>query len=144
MSSAQKRLYRSASNKILGGVCGGIGEYFNIDPVIIRLIWILFTLMYGFGLLLYIIAWIIIPPSPSPGEPSAPASPAAQPPEPATDGRAQKVLILLGSLLLAAGVLSLLGVGEAIRSFARQLFSIPFVFIWLGILVIVVALLSRR
>lgn len=56
-----KRLYRSKTNKIVGGVCGGFGEYLNIDPVLIRLILVLMFLCTGFGLIAYIIAWIIIP-----------------------------------------------------------------------------------
>jgi phage shock protein C len=59
--SPVKRLFRSGKDKILGGVCGGIGEYFGVDPVLIRLLWILFTLAYGAGVVAYIIAWIIIP-----------------------------------------------------------------------------------
>lgn len=56
-----KRLYRSGNDKILGGVCGGIADYLQVDPVIIRLLWVAFTLVYGAGILAYIIAWIIIP-----------------------------------------------------------------------------------
>ena len=57
-----KRLYRSRKDKILGGVCGGIANYFEIDPVIVRLLWILLTLAsFGIGIIVYIIAWIIIP-----------------------------------------------------------------------------------
>lgn len=56
-----KRLYRSKKNRIIAGVCGGIGEYFNVDPTIIRLLWVILTLMGGAGILAYIIAWIIIP-----------------------------------------------------------------------------------
>jgi len=59
-----RRLYRSGNDKILGGVCGGIGEYFGLDPVLIRLAWIIFSLIYGSGVLAYIIAWIIIPRNP--------------------------------------------------------------------------------
>jgi phage shock protein C len=59
-----KILYRSGKNKILGGVCGGIGEYLNIDPTVIRLLLILLTLCYGIGILFYIIAWIIMPRNP--------------------------------------------------------------------------------
>ncbi len=55
-----KRLIRSNKNKMIAGVCGGIGEYMNVDPTIIRLIWVLFSLT-GAGILAYIIAWIIIP-----------------------------------------------------------------------------------
>lgn len=59
-----KRLYRSGKDRILGGVCGGIGEYFQIDPVIIRLLFVILAFAWGFGILLYIIAWIIIPRNP--------------------------------------------------------------------------------
>lgn len=56
-----KKLYRSRDNKVLAGVCGGIGEYFEIDPVIVRLIWIVLTMIWGFGFFLYIIAIFLIP-----------------------------------------------------------------------------------
>ncbi|MCX8190148.1 MAG: PspC domain-containing protein [Candidatus Diapherotrites archaeon] len=57
-----KKLYRSSKNNWLGGVCGGIGEYFEVDPNIVRIVWIALTLAsLGFGLLLYIAAWLIIP-----------------------------------------------------------------------------------
>ncbi len=46
---------------MLGGVCGGIAKYFDVDPVIIRLLWVAFTLFFGVGLLVYIVAWILIP-----------------------------------------------------------------------------------
>lgn len=59
------KLYRSKSNRIIAGVCGGIGEYLGIDPTLIRLLWILFSLSIGAGLLAYIIAWIIVPEEPS-------------------------------------------------------------------------------
>ena len=56
-----KRLYRSSTNYMICGVCGGIGEYFNIDPVIIRLLMVIFCLAGGSGVIAYIIAAIIIP-----------------------------------------------------------------------------------
>jgi phage shock protein C len=55
-----KRLYRSTKNKMLGGVCGGIGEYLDVDPTIIRLLWIIFGLT-GIGVLAYVLAWIVMP-----------------------------------------------------------------------------------
>lgn len=58
------RLYKSRKNKVIDGVCGGIGEYFGIDPVIIRLLWVALFFAYGSGIILYIIAMIIIPPAP--------------------------------------------------------------------------------
>jgi phage shock protein C len=64
MAQKVKKLYRSAKGKILGGVCGGIGEYLNVDPTIIRIIWLLFGFS-GFGILAYLIAWLIIPKNPN-------------------------------------------------------------------------------
>jgi phage shock protein PspC (stress-responsive transcriptional regulator) len=60
-----KRLYRSGNDRILGGVCGGIGEYFGLDPVLVRLGWIIFSIIFGAGILAYLIAWIIIPRNPA-------------------------------------------------------------------------------
>jgi phage shock protein C len=62
-----RKLYRSSNDKILAGVCGGIAEYFALDSVIVRLLWVVFTLMGGAGLLAYIIAAIIIPGNPMGG-----------------------------------------------------------------------------
>ncbi len=64
MPEKTKRLYRSGKEKILGGVCGGMAEYFGVDPVIVRLLWIAACLLWGVGILLYIIAWIVIPKNP--------------------------------------------------------------------------------
>ena len=60
----EKKLYKSNQNKMIDGVCGGIAEYFGIDPTVVRLIWALFSLMGGSGIRAYIIAAIIIPRSP--------------------------------------------------------------------------------
>ena len=60
----EKKLYKSNQNKMLDGVCGGIAEDFGIYPTVVRLIWALFSLMGGCGILAYIIAAIIIPRNP--------------------------------------------------------------------------------
>lgn len=60
----QKRLYKSATDKKLDGVCAGIAEYFDIDPTLIRLAWVLMSLFVGFGILFYIIAAIVMPRKP--------------------------------------------------------------------------------
>lgn len=59
----EKKLYKSNVNKMIAGVCGGIAEYFNMDPTIIRLFWVLFCALGGSGFIAYIIAAIIIPQS---------------------------------------------------------------------------------
>ena len=56
-----KKLYRSATDKKVGGVCGGIAEYLDIDSTVIRLAWVIFTLLGGAGLLAYIIALLVMP-----------------------------------------------------------------------------------
>ena len=56
----EKKLYRSTINKMLFGVCGGLGEYFNIDPTIIRLLWAILACS-GTGIVVYFIAAVIIP-----------------------------------------------------------------------------------
>ena len=57
-----KRLYRSRTDRVIGGVAGGMGEYFNIDPVVFRIVWVLLLLPGGLpGLLPYLICWLIIP-----------------------------------------------------------------------------------
>lgn len=59
-----KRLYRSRENRIIGGVCGGLADYFNMDPVIIRLICVLLFFAKAIGVLAYIVCMIIIPEAP--------------------------------------------------------------------------------
>ena len=63
----KKQLRRSTENKVIAGVCGGIAEYFDIDPTLIRLAWVLFCALGGSGVLAYIIAAIIIPETPAGG-----------------------------------------------------------------------------
>lgn len=61
----RKKLYRSQKDKMLGGVCGGIAEYFGIDPTIIRLAFVLVFFAEGAGFLAYLVGWIIIPEKPA-------------------------------------------------------------------------------
>ena len=56
-----KKLYKSITNRMLAGVCGGIAEYFNLDPTVVRLAWVAFCALGGSGILAYILAAIIIP-----------------------------------------------------------------------------------
>lgn len=61
----EKKLYKSNTNKVIDGVCGGIGEYFNIDPTLVRLAWVGFCALGGSGILAYIIMALIIPRQPA-------------------------------------------------------------------------------
>jgi len=63
MKTEQKRLFRSEKNKVFAGICGGIGEYTNVDPVIFRLLWVLATAFTGVvpGAVAYVVAIFIVP-----------------------------------------------------------------------------------
>jgi phage shock protein C len=52
---------KRSDNRMLGGVCAGIAEYLNVDPTVIRLLWVATVFLLGTGILLYLICWIIIP-----------------------------------------------------------------------------------
>ena len=56
-----RKLHKSSTNRMINGVCGGIGEYFNVDPTLVRLGFVLFCALGGSGFLAYLIAAIIIP-----------------------------------------------------------------------------------
>ena len=73
--NTEKKLYKSAKNKVISGVCGGLGEYFNVDPTLVRLAVVALSVFAGGGLLAYIVALIIIPDAPKDSEQpqSAPA-----------------------------------------------------------------------
>ncbi len=108
-----KRLYRSTTHRVIGGVAGGLGEYLDIDPVLVRILFVVALLAGGTGLFAYLIAWIIIPEQPrestmtmpsdpaQPAQPPPPAQPAA-PPEPPRRGSVVGglVLLILGLLFL--------------------------------------------
>src|SRR5215218_7406215 len=55
------RLYRSRSQKMIAGVCGGLGEYFDVDPILIRLLFVVTAFISGVGILAYLVLWIVVP-----------------------------------------------------------------------------------
>ena len=57
-----KRLYRSSDNRVFAGICGGLGEYFDVDPTVVRVVYVLLSLLTAFmGILLYIILLFVMP-----------------------------------------------------------------------------------
>lgn len=101
-----KRLYRSRQDRVVGGVCGGLASYLSADPAVVRLAWVAFSLLGGAGILLYLIAWIIVPEEHA-GRATPPAAPPPAPPEeqvqerpaPTDSGRTR----LFGIILIVAG-----------------------------------------
>ena len=64
MAKRVKRLYRSGKDRVIAGVCGGLGDYLEVDPTVVRLIWILSILVGGAGFFAYLLAWLIMPRNP--------------------------------------------------------------------------------
>ena len=64
MENTSKKLYRSRSNRMLAGICAGIANYFNVDPTIVRLVFVIMALAGGPGLIVYLILALIIPEEP--------------------------------------------------------------------------------
>jgi phage shock protein C len=62
----EKRLQRSRDEKMIGGVCGGLAEYFRLDPTLVRLLLVVVTLFGGAGILLYVVLWVVMPLAPPP------------------------------------------------------------------------------
>ncbi|MCX6789425.1 MAG: PspC domain-containing protein [Candidatus Gribaldobacteria bacterium] len=61
MEKSTKKLYRAKQERIIAGVAGGLGEYFKIDPVLVRIIFVALALVHGLGILLYVLFWLIVP-----------------------------------------------------------------------------------
>lgn len=96
----QRLLRRSRQDRVLGGVSGGLGHYFGIDPILIRLAWVALVLAAGTGVLLYIICWVVIPEEPEDGQFVARAATAPQ--------STAALRYLIGGALIVIGGLLLL------------------------------------
>ena len=101
--AAPKRLVRSRDDRVIAGVCGGLGEYLGIDAVLLRIAALLLVFAGGAGLVLYVVGWIAMPEAPDTTD-AEPAEPGATAPTP---GRTRGT-VLLGLVFIALGVLFLL------------------------------------
>jgi phage shock protein C len=79
MSTETQKLYRSRDERMIGGVCGGLGEFFGIDPTLIRLLFVLLTIFGGTGVLVYLVMLLIVPEEPLEGTASPPVQEQAEP-----------------------------------------------------------------
>jgi phage shock protein C len=90
-----QRLMRSRDDRVIGGVAGGLGAYLGIDPVIVRLVFVVLALAGGGGILAYVVAWLVIPEAPEDGMPVTERAGSSTP------VLAGLVLVALGGLMLA-------------------------------------------
>lgn len=121
-------LRRSRTDKVLAGVCGGIGHYFGLDPVIVRIAFVVLAVAGGSGVLVYLVAWLVMPEA---GE-------GAEPAEAPRREWGDQAPLLIGAALIALGGVILLG--QFIPDFGRIFW--PMLLVAAGIAVIVGA--SRR
>jgi phage shock protein C len=127
----QKRLYKSRRNRVIDGICGGIAEYFDIDVTIVRILWVLLTLLGGSGFFLYIAAMIIMPSRPSDAGADPSGSSASQP---ADKRRFWGItLVLLGAFVLLINLGWLADVNW--WSFSHRVF-LPSLLIILGLVLV--------
>ncbi|MDD5231746.1 MAG: PspC domain-containing protein [Candidatus Marinimicrobia bacterium] len=138
-----KKLYRSDQQKIVAGVCGGIAEYFEIDPVLIRLIWIVLIVFGGTGILAYLIAWIVIPTRQMKNEePVVKEEPVVETPESKPQAQSQNMRLFWGIVLILIGLLIVANQFWWPLDFFRLVikgifkFFIPAILIVLGIFII--------
>lgn len=139
----KQTLYRARKNRIFGGVASGLGDYLNIDPIIIRVIFIVSIFLSGIGILLYIILWIVVP------EENIYSAYGAKPPEPQVRSEKQDNInvegvftsdyipkrnnngtFILGIILIIAGLFFL---GVEIFSFLNFTDLFPLIAIGIGI-----------
>ena len=125
MKYSYKRLYRSKKDRVIGGVCGGFAHYFEVDPVVVRIVWLLMTVLGGSGILLYIVSLIIIPEAEQEDDRGADTSRDLRPVIGA-------VLIVVGSILLMDN----LGVLEWLTWDMSWNVFMPILFIVLGLYII--------
>ena len=93
---ALRRLYRSNSKKVVAGICGGLGDYFAVDPVWFRFGFVVLTIGGGSGILIYLLMWLIVPP-----EPEGYAAPASERGAVGGAAIAGMVLMIVGAISLA-------------------------------------------
>jgi phage shock protein C len=124
-----RALRRSRSQRVIGGVCGGLGRYLGIDPVLLRIAFVVLLFAGGGGLVLYLIAWILIPEERE-GEPLGSERPSS----------VDTTRLIVGGALVAIGTIALLNV-----TFPRLgRFFWPLAIISLGVAIVIQSTTSRR
>jgi phage shock protein C len=120
-----RRLLRSRTDRVLGGVCGGLGRYLNVDPVLLRIAAVALALSGGAGVIAYIVAWIVIPENTGEEQPG-----------PVTSVHRHGIVVAVGAGLIALGVLLMLR--DWLPWFGWAVFW-PIVVVGVGVLVLISA-----
>lgn len=132
----RKNLYRSNEDKILAGVCGGFAEYFEVNSTLVRLLWFLLIFIDGIGLLLYIVAWIIMPQKPVAENKSN--NDLSEASNFSKKEQREKNTFVIGSIFLVLGIFLLL------KNFIPNIMSYFNVFVGILFLILGIYLLIKR
>lgn len=127
--SEPRVLRRSRDDRVIAGVCGGLGRYLGVDPVLLRVAFVVLAIAGGGGILLYIVSWILIPEERS-GEPLGTTRPSGF----------DTTRLIVGGTLIAVGTIMLLNL--SIPRFGKYLW--PLALIAIGVAIVVQASTSRR
>ena len=143
----RKRIYRSETDKVIGGVCGGLGDYFGVDPTWIRILFVLSIFANGIGLIAYIIGWIVIPAhrettveasvetEDGSAQPASAQATLHSSAKPSANGRKHNLGFLPGIILIIIGMIFL---------FDRVFYWFDFDYIWPLVLIGIGAILIYR
>ena len=140
----KKGLYRSRTQRMIGGVCGGIAEYFDIDPTLVRLLFMLSIVAGGAGMILYILALIVMPEAPYDDSPDEyDTTDAGQEGYDNRNISRNRGIAIIGVVLIIIGLLSLVKrIIPGIWYYVKHL-SWPIAFIVIGIAIIFISLKKR-
>jgi phage shock protein C len=138
-----KRLYRSRRNRVIAGVCGGIGEYFDVDPVLIRLIAVVLLFAGGGSLIAYIVCIFVIPDQPAVSTQTADS---AAPPDPPVYANkpAQTGSLIAGAILIGLGAIFLMRNIPILSDYYWWFWNMGWRFFWPSILIAVGLLVILR
>ncbi|MBN2241141.1 MAG: PspC domain-containing protein [Acidobacteria bacterium] len=133
-----KRLYKSRKNRVIDGVCGGIGEYLNIDPVLVRIVAVFFLFVGGSALIAYIVGMIIIPKAPiEAGETEENGGEKTAPVSERSEGSAKAGGLILGIILIALGSHFLLRNIPFFQQFYWRFWDFGWNFFWPSVLILI-------
>jgi phage shock protein C len=138
MGDVMKRLYKSRKNRVIDGVCGGVGEYLDVDPVLVRIVAVFFLFVGGSALIAYIVGMIIIPKAPiEAGETEENPGQGVSPVSERSEGFGKAGGLILGIILIAFGFHFLLRNIPFFNQFYWRFWDFGWNFFWPSVLILI-------
>lgn len=138
MAENTRRLYKSRKNCVIDGVCGGLGEYFGVDPVLVRIVAVFFLFVGGSALIAYIVGMIIIPKAPvEAGQTEESGRDGAMPSPDRSEGIGKAGGLIFGIILIAFGVHFLLRNIPFFHDYYWRFWNLGWHFFWPSVLILI-------